>query len=239
MTHTHAHLREETGSEMVLGRGLHLQTYWCQELMGSLKADWDVFITTLVKTEGVEIRTFPLIQGEVNCKWAGISPINTWAPSWRCWSVNPKPPSAEHKHTSDSLRHRTSAGNSPQSRRTAQLHCLYWISVFLCWIWTHSVRWKGIFPSSGFLKAARPRHPHFPQTLGSLPVMTSQTPLAPLLRACLASTADGDQKTRRIGTNAWSQHSRKTVCCVHLRKRPSQMTTILLSNTLTVKNCSV
>lgn len=222
-SHTHAHLREETGSEMVLGRGLHLQTYWCQELMGSLEADWDVFITTLVKTEGVEIRTFPLIRGEVNCKWAGISPINTWAPYLRCWSVN----------TNTHLSH-SDTGLQLQTQPKEELLCVIPdIGLSLLDLDTAgSQRWRGIFPSSGFLKAARPRHPHFPQTLGSLPAGTSRAPLALPLRAFLASTADGDQKTWRIRRNIWSQHSRETVC---LRKRQSQMTTISSSNTLTVK----
>lgn len=105
---------------------------------------------------------------------------------------------------------------------------------FLCWIWSRSRRWRGIFPSSGFLRAARPcaarHHPHIPQTLG-----TARAPLARHPRAFPASTADGDRKTRRLRRNAWSQHSRETVCCVHLRKRPSQVTTISSSNTLTVK----
>lgn len=199
--------------------------------MGSLKADWDVFITTLVKTEGVEIRTFPLIQGEVNCKWAGISPINTWAPYWRCWSVNSKPYLSEHKHTCDSLRHGASAGR----RRTAQLLCVI-LDICLSLLdldTAGSQRWRGIFPSSGFLKAARPRHTPFPQTPGSLPARTSRAPLALPLRAFLASTADGDRKTWR---NIWSQHSREIVCCVRLHKSPVKI--ISSSNTLTVRNCS-
>lgn len=208
--------------------------------MGSLKADWDVFITTLVKTEGVEIRTFPLIRGEVNCKWAGISPINTWALYWRCWSVNPKPCLSEHKHTCDSLRHGTSAGNSPWRRRTAQLLCVI-LDICLSLLdldTAGSQRWRGIFPSSGFLKAARPRLQHFSQTPGSLPARTSRAPLALPLRAFLASTADGDRKTWRIRRNIWSQHSREIVCCVHLHKIQSPVTTIWSSNTLTVRNCS-